>query len=363
MNDRECTVAVLMVLGFGLTQSCKSSGPSESEPGGRGSAGTASRAAGGDGSTSSDPDAGVAGGGGSPGLSSSSLPLDGANVVIGEDYRLCNRDDDCMLVGTSCNGCCGQDAISRSDEARYRQQLELACRDYDGAICDCAPEPVVARCLQVRCRALDASESCFSPTQNLDTAFEPGGQGCACAPEGLRVCQAGFQMTCERAPGQEQSSTLAWAKRVPGSCREIDCPPANRRSTVEGCLEEYARCDQRNDGTFCGTQCRGPLDCSVFDCADYEPPSFAECDSEGGPWEGTCRDAGVRYRIDRAGELRYWDLASGALVAATSRSAAASACRGSDPSVFLGDITVFARCPPLTDDGAAICLQARDGGP
>ncbi|HMI90690.1 MAG TPA: hypothetical protein VK509_04970, partial [Polyangiales bacterium] len=338
MKHRECTVAVLMVLAVVLTQSCKSSsGSSERDAGGRGSAGVRSGAAGSDGSTKPEPDAGAAGTGGAAGSSPQSLPLDGADVVIGEEYRLCRVDLDCILVGTSCNGCCGQDAIGRREEATYRREQAAACRDYAGPICDCQPDALGARCVQARCRALRQSESCFSPTQNPNGAFDEGAHGCACEVEGQRVCQAGFQMVCQRAVSSERSSQLEWVTRTPGfACQSITCPATNRRSAVEACLEEYVQCDQRDDGWFCGTQCRAALDCTAFDCEDYEPPSLLDCDSEAGPWEGVCRDAGVRYRIDRSGETRYWDLESGALIAASSRSAAASACGGSDPSVFLG---------------------------
>jgi len=359
VSEHKRGAALLIILALGWMESCKSSRSAEDAGSGSERAGTSSREADGGGSTSPGADAGPAGAGGTS--SQWSLTRDDADVVVGEVYRMCTQDHDCTLVGISCNGCCGQDAISRLREMTYRQELEAACRDYEGAICDCEPKALSAVCVQARCRALDHSQTCFSPTQNGDHARSPGGRGCSCEINGQRICVDGNRLVCQPVHTSEPvASQLAWTALPPESCGAFaDCPAPNQRQTAEACLAEYRQCNQRNDGTFCGERCHGPLDCTAFACEDYQPPSSFACDPQGGPWEGICPDAGVRYRIERTGETRYWALDSGALIAVMTRSAAISACQGSDGSVFLGDVSVLTTCPALTDDGTAICLQDR----
>jgi hypothetical protein len=289
------------------------------------------------------------------------LPVVGADVVIGDAYRSCARDTDCTLVGTSCNGCCGLDAIFRPREPTYRRELEVACRDYQGPICDCQPVDLFARCMIGRCGVFERSEACFSPTEDPELAFEPGIPACACELEGQRICVGGKPLGCQRVSTAEPATArLEWSAYSPGECaKNLDCPELNRRDSAAACLADYLHCSEREDGTFCGEQCHRPLDCTAFACAEYEAPTTFACDPEGGPWEGVCSGADVRYRVEHTGETRYWDRASGALIAASSLSAASSACNGSDAVVFLGDVSLLTTCPALTDDGTAICLQDR----
>jgi len=367
VSVHESKAAALIVLALGLTEACGSSRRPETEDADRdsGRAGTSSRAAGRDGSTSPEPDAGAAGAGAAAGAGGAasqwSLTLDGADVVAGEAYITCSRDVDCTLVSSSCNGCCGQHAIIRAREMTYQRELEAACRDYEGPICDCEPKDLVPRCVNGRCGAFERSDACFSPTQNAELAFGPGVPACACEIEGQRICVGGKPLGCLRVSTAEPvTSHLEWGAFSPDRCPEnLECPALNVRRTAEACLAEYVQCSERDDHTFCGEQCHGPLDCTALACDDYEPPSTFTCDPEGGPWESVCSGANVRYRVDHTGETRYWDYDSGALIAVMSPSAANSACNGSDRSVFLGDTSLITSCPVLTDDGAAICLRDR----
>lgn len=61
----------------------------------------------------------------------------GSTVVIGDDWRACEEIADCVLVDTSCDGCCQRDAIARSVESAYDSERLDACEDYVGGECDC----------------------------------------------------------------------------------------------------------------------------------------------------------------------------------------------------------------------------------
>jgi hypothetical protein len=61
----------------------------------------------------------------------------GDTVVITDEWRDCEQDSDCVLVDTSCDGCCQRDAIATSLEATYGPAQVDACADYEGGECDC----------------------------------------------------------------------------------------------------------------------------------------------------------------------------------------------------------------------------------
>ena len=61
----------------------------------------------------------------------------GGTVLIADDWRGCEQDSDCVLVDTSCDGCCQQDAIATSQEDAYGPARADACEGYEGGECDC----------------------------------------------------------------------------------------------------------------------------------------------------------------------------------------------------------------------------------
>ncbi len=107
---------------------------------------------------------------------------EGPEVDISEDYKICDSDSDCMLVNTGCDFCCQRQAINRSFESVYPQQFQAACTEYDFSqgICSCMYMSQVAKCHDRHCLTIEDS-ACFSPTQNLETAYRQNSTGCACA--------------------------------------------------------------------------------------------------------------------------------------------------------------------------------------
>ncbi|HMI90151.1 MAG TPA: hypothetical protein VK509_02255, partial [Polyangiales bacterium] len=206
------------------------------------------------------------------------------------------------------------------------------------------------------------ADGCFSPAVDAQNALEPGVWGCECKVENARACVAGIALVCAQVEGAPGARFTRWVGLPKETC-DLDpsCPVANRRSDALACLNEYASCNQREDAAFCGARCRGPLDCALVSCDDYEEPGF-ECDGTGGPWEGVCdvgTDSLVRYRAESGRGTRYWDLNDGKLRAAQLASDTKSFCGGSDLTMMLGDISVIQRCTVVTNDSTAICSKDR----
>jgi hypothetical protein len=275
----------------------------------------------------------------------------GSEVQVTERYRPCGLDDDCILVGTSCNGCCAQDAIRAHDRDAYVFNHELACRDYSGPECDCAFADIVPRCVDGLCAVAtpDPIRDCYSPSQNVQRANTAITNGCACEPAGLQACVDFVSLICVAVPDGAR-----WMRIDDGACSNQpgNCPVAQRRVDADACLAEFATCIERQEGGFCGSDCRRALECTAGTC-QYTPFDPAEC-SELGLWEGVCGD--VRYRTESGGlggPTWYWDVATGALLATLASSDFIDpTCEG---RIVGGDFTVVANCEVVLDATTEIC--------
>lgn len=67
-------------------------------------------------------------------------------------FQACQQDSDCAIVDISCNQCCQQDAVNRSDSSDYMEHKSSTCVGRPGAICKCEYVPVRAACEQGLCR-------------------------------------------------------------------------------------------------------------------------------------------------------------------------------------------------------------------
>jgi hypothetical protein len=179
-----------------------------------------------------------------------------ANVLITETYTECSDDADCKLVGTSCNGCCQLGAIQTSLEATYESNRQLACADYEGAICDCDYGNVAALCEQGRCRTLQQQEtSCYSPWQNADRAGLPDALGCPCSEHALVGCAGQTTFYCLERSGFPGGRKFWWAMAT-AECGTIiydqDCSKGREFDTGPACISEYVQCYDLPNGRWCG---------------------------------------------------------------------------------------------------------------
>jgi len=277
----------------------------------------------------------------------------GAVVQVTERYRPCGLDDDCILVGTSCNGCCEQDAIRAHDRDAYAINHELACSGFSGPECNCSFADIVPHCVDGLCRAVapDPARDCYSPSQNVKRAQVPGALGCACVPSlvGLEACVDFTSLVC-----LESADGPRWTVVEEGACSFTDCPESRRHFEVDACLAEFARCFARPGAGLCGRGCRQPLPCTADTCP-YTPFDPADCSgARVRVWEGVCGN--VRYRAwsgGLGGPTWYWDEATGELLAMRSSSDVIEPrCEG---EVVGGDFSVVENCDVVQDATTEIC--------
>jgi len=176
-----------------------------------------------------------------------------AEIQITEAYTDCDTHRDCVLVGTSCNGCCGQGAIDSTLTDTYEQHMEPACAGYQGGICDCSFPDVLPRCVDSHCEAVPRAElPCYAPGVNEDQAYEEGAVGCACEQRDQSICTGPVALICDESPGGP-----AWAAVQDGPCGEPEPDPSCSSGTLvpsaETCLAEFFYCYRVPDGQFCGT--------------------------------------------------------------------------------------------------------------
>jgi hypothetical protein len=72
-------------------------------------------------------------------------------AVPPDSLRSCQADDDCVKVGTSCNGCCKEAVVNVVSSAAYSGYRMNVCAGYSGAICDCVAQASRVVCRQQKC--------------------------------------------------------------------------------------------------------------------------------------------------------------------------------------------------------------------
>ena len=147
----------------------------------------------------------------------------------------------------------------------------------------------------------------------------------------------------------------------PPRLRQPTCAPASTRPTRAACFNEFARCVEQTDGTFCGELCRSTLDCSRIDCSDYTPPSDILCEQVHQAFEGLCGE--IRYRIETEGndtDIRFWDASSGELLA-LQRVRDTPFCNGASNTMTFGDAEAAVACVERRVDRQSLCSEEQCG--
>lgn len=75
----------------------------------------------------------------------------GDTVLVPDDWKACSSVADCVQVGTSCDFCCGLEAIDADLADLYDEQRDPLCEPYDGGVCDCAPIESEMQCVDQLC--------------------------------------------------------------------------------------------------------------------------------------------------------------------------------------------------------------------
>ena len=88
-----------------------------------------------------------------------SLSEGGSTVIVEDDWKSCTSVDDCVKVATSCDGCCGEEAVNEALQEDYVDAFQEMCADYEGGVCDCAPLPTVMMCNAGVCELVPDEET------------------------------------------------------------------------------------------------------------------------------------------------------------------------------------------------------------
>ena len=198
---------------------------------------------------------GSQGGSGGSGVDPLALRRSDSVVLVPPVYAdACTTHTDCTLVETSCNNCCAPTAIHTALTETFEQNHERACAGYQGLACACDPADFVARCESGRCTLVPRpSLPCFSPTSNLDRAYDPELVGCACSEFDRAICVEQVALVCRRPLIQTEGG---WEAVLDGPCEPraetTTCPESQIRPTPYVCLDEFKTCVQMTSGMFCG---------------------------------------------------------------------------------------------------------------
>ena len=80
---------------------------------------------------------------------------------IPEKYQYCNVDTICVLVPTTCDGCCQWGAVNKKHMSVFNADRDLYCKGYKGAVCDCVDTPATAGCIAERCAYIPLHKPSF----------------------------------------------------------------------------------------------------------------------------------------------------------------------------------------------------------
>ena len=113
-------------------------------------------------------------------------------------------------------------------------------------------------------------DACFSPTQNLDTAYDDGARGCRCNDGDGDLCIDGVALVCDGA---------RWGAVEDGPCEpRATCEGGEIVDSSDECLVDDAFCHALDDGRYC-TGPQAPM-CpagSTPIASDAECPDGSEC--------------------------------------------------------------------------------------
>lgn len=280
--------------------------------------------------------------------------------------KRCTASTDCDDAGDCLCGVCTVSCSDNSSCAEVGKQTScvpmsrapMCATSANGSACLPSGDPEPAAQPSAEDAGVALHGDCFSPTQNLDRANDPGAVGCACRQVGLEICIGGVSLVCSQ--GEDSPST--WTTSAASSCA-TPCPGNALRDSPDACLAEFGRCVEQPDGEFCGTNCLGaPIDCSTTQC-QYTPADLSMCGLPGASlqrgWEGLCGD--VRYRSESngtGGVTSYWSAATGELLARVSSTDNNIYCNSAATEFIDGDLSVVAACEVVRDDTTLLCPPA-----
>ena len=80
-----------------------------------------------------------------------------SSIPVPPALQACSSDQDCLVVSTTCNGCCQQGAVSRAHAADYDDARAKGCKGFSGAVCECMATPATAQCISGLCTLVETT--------------------------------------------------------------------------------------------------------------------------------------------------------------------------------------------------------------
>lgn len=74
-----------------------------------------------------------------------------------ESQLACETVDDCIVINSSCDGCCQRTSVNRSDSISFEKRRAEGCSIPSGYICNCMYLPVTTVCENSKCGLVPAA--------------------------------------------------------------------------------------------------------------------------------------------------------------------------------------------------------------
>lgn len=238
------------------------------------------------------------------GESCNPCPADDRDCEANSVVHMCNLDGECVDTDVACTaadcpnvapdrcqefGCIALDGHAVTGECNDWTLEPVGCAPFDSgdSAIGCAINPTDSLCYQFpttttpsfwetadcedeRCVLPDCpTDECFSPTENVDRAYDGDLQGCECDPSQGDVCVGPAGLVC----GEDGR----WQAVEDGPCEPIDTPCLGELADPRECIALFNLCVEQGD-IFCGVNSLTAL-CPIGVIVDSETDcaSDAEC--------------------------------------------------------------------------------------
>lgn len=97
-----------------------------------------------------------------------------SKIVIDEIMSSCTKDDQCIVVDTTCSFCCSYVAINAKSEQLFNQMFDQACKKYKGSYCECHDLNNYPSCVNGKCQMVQwTAKPATPPIRDQTIAPQP----------------------------------------------------------------------------------------------------------------------------------------------------------------------------------------------
>ncbi|QQG35821.1 MAG: hypothetical protein HYS17_09985 [Micavibrio aeruginosavorus] len=96
-----------------------------------------------------------------------------SKIVVDEIMSSCTKNDQCIVVDTTCSFCCSYVAINAKSEQLFNQMFDQACKKYKGSYCECHDLDNYPTCINGKCQMVKWSAKPAAPAQEMSKQPAP----------------------------------------------------------------------------------------------------------------------------------------------------------------------------------------------